>query len=316
MHTEAMKEKIRDTGREQRLKRLVNQARERELEAKLPRWGEAGEIILRRGALVGCHFYCYYVLDRTLTEAKKLICAYEKVGKDFPSGGVIIARTLKDARGRWNRVWHAPEGGVWLTLVIYPDTLREHNHLYTLSAGLACCETIRAYGVAAHVKWVNDIHVNGKKMGGILTLGYISERFKQEYLLMGIGINVNNHLFPKDLEEGGQSIFGSTGIKVDLDVFIATLISKLGFYMGMVSHHEQQLLNAAMDSTSLKNPIVDIFKEFSDTIGRKVAYGVDVMKEPLFEAQVWDIDNDGSLILLTKPHNHKQKRFSGEILYL
>jgi len=307
---------MREVDREKRLKRLLNQAKERELKAKLSRWGETGEIILRRGALVGCHFYCYHILDRTFTEAKRLICAYEKVGKDFPSGGVVVAKILKDARGRWNRVWHAPEGGVWLTLVIHPDVLRERNHLYTLSAGLACCETVQSYGVAANVKWVNDIHVNGKKIGGILTLGYISERFKQEYLLIGIGINVNNHLFPEDLEEGAESISGSMGIKVDLDVFIATLISKLGFYVGMVSHYEQQLLDATVESTSLNNPIVDIFKEFSDTIGRRVAYGVDVMKEPLLEAEVWDVDNDGGLILLTKPHNHKQKRFSGEILYL
>lgn len=311
-----MQEKMREVDREKRLKRLLNQAKERELKAKLSRWGETGEIILRRGALVGCHFYCYHILDRTFTEAKRLICTYEKVGKDFPSGGVVVAKILKDARGRWNRVWHAPEGGVWLTLVIHPDVLRERNHLYTLSAGLACCETVRSYGVAANVKWVNDIHVNGKKIGGILTLGYISERFKQEYLLIGIGINVNNHLFPEGLEEGAESIFGSMGIKLDLDVFIATLISKLGFYVGMVSHYEQQLLDATVESTSLNNPIVDIFKEFSDTIGRRVAYGVDATKEPLLEAEVWDVDNDGGLILLTKPHNHKQKRFSGEILYL
>jgi len=311
-----MKEGIRNIDREQRLKRLLNQAKERELKAKLSRWGEAGEIILRRGALVGCHFYCYHVLDRTLTEAKRVIGTYEKVGKDFPSGGVVVARILKDARGRWNRGWHAPEGGAWLTLVIHPDVLRERNHLYALSAGLACCETVRSYGVAANVKWVNDIHVNGKKIGGILTLGYISECFKQEYLLIGIGINVNNHLFPKGLQEGAGSIFRSAGIKVDLDVFIATLISKLGFYVGMVSHYEQQLLDATVESTSLNNPIVDMFKEFSDTIGKRVVYGVDVMKEPFLEAQVWDVDNDGGLILLTKPRNHKQKRFSGEILYV
>jgi BirA family biotin operon repressor/biotin-[acetyl-CoA-carboxylase] ligase len=311
-----MKSWGREIDRENRLKDLLNQARERELKTRQSSWGEAAEVILRRGALVGRCFYCYPILDRCITEAKRLIQAYEQLGEDFPSGGVIVARALRDARGRWNRFWHAPPGGAWLTLVIHPDVLKERLHLYSLAAGVACCETVRSFGVPASIKWVNDIHVNGKKIGGILTLGHASELFKQEYLLIGMGINVNNNHFPKKLIDNAESIFRHTGVMTDLDEFIATLLSKLNFYLGIIPHYEQQLLDDPFGSSKACNPIVDVFKELSDTIGRQVAYGIDVMKEPLLEAEVCDIDDDGGIVLLTKPDRHAQKRHSGEISYL
>ncbi len=294
---------------------MLRQSMEMELRAKRPSWGEDADIILRRGAVIGCSFYCYHALDRDMTEAKSLIESYERQGMDFPSGMVVVAKTLKDAKGRRNRVWHAPEGGVWLTLTIHPDVLKEHTHFYALSTGVACCETIKSYGVEAHVKWVNDIHVNGRKIGGILIEGYTSKVFRQEYLLIGIGINVNNN-YPKDVEQSAESIIGYTGVEVDLDAFIATLMSKLSFYLGMVPHYEQQLFNTAMESQRPANPVVEVWRTFTDTIGRNVVYGIDVVKEPLFEAEVCGIDDDGSIVVSVKPDGHKQKIISGEILYI
>lgn len=310
-----MPRRTRDRDREERLKGLLRQSREMELRAKMSSWDEDADIIMKRGAVIGCSFYCYHALDRAMTEAKRLIQLYEREGMDFPSGTVVVARTLRDAKGRRDRVWHAPEGGVWLTLTIHPDTLKEHTHLYALSTGVACCETIRCYGVETHVKWVNDIHVNGRKIGGILIEGYTSKVFKQEYLLIGVGINVNNNC-PEDIEQGAESILGYTGVEIDLDAFIASLMSKLSFYLGMVPHYEQQLFNTAMESQRPANPVVEAWRTFTDTIGRKIIYGIDVMKEPLFEAEVYEIDEDGSIMVSIKPDGHKQKIISGEILYI
>ncbi len=120
--------------------------------------------VFRYGAIAGCRIQTYASLARGMDEARQLIADHEQQGRSFPAGLVILAEELDGGKGRFRRAWHAPAGGIWLTMVFVNNLLPEISRLLPLAAGVACCETVQQFGVPARVKWVNDVHVQGRKV--------------------------------------------------------------------------------------------------------------------------------------------------------
>lgn len=107
------------------------------------------------------------------------------------SGTVVVAEKQLGGRGRRGRAWSSPEGGVWMSIILRPNLELKDAACYTLLAGVAVAKAIRnVTGVQAGLKWPNDVVVNGKKVGGILT--EVSAEWQMvEFLVIGIGINAN-----------------------------------------------------------------------------------------------------------------------------
>ncbi|MCO8266615.1 biotin--[acetyl-CoA-carboxylase] ligase [Haloferax sp. AB510] len=73
---------------------------------------------------------------------------------------VIVARQQTASRGRKNREWSAPDGGVWMSLLVRPDEPPAYVPLYTLAMAVAVCDAAREAGVDASIKWPNDVIVS------------------------------------------------------------------------------------------------------------------------------------------------------------
>jgi len=282
--------------------------------------------IFRYGAMVGHTIEHLEQVPRGMDWARQLILRAEEADLSFPSGTVILADEMLRSKGRFKRSWYAPRGGLWMTLVMVNTLLPESNLLVPMAAGVACCEALRSYGIAAHIKWVNDVLVGGKKISGILTETFSGSRFAEEYVLVGIGINVNNDEFPAELSGQATSAKSWFNKEISLPEMAARLLVKLRWNIGLLYYEEAKHLEfhggiGKRNETRADNMLEDEhlllekYKSLADIFNRRVLFGFDVQKAPRFEAKVVGLDGSGGLIL-ELDDTSRIVQHSGEIIYL
>ncbi len=143
---------------------------------------------------MGKMLYFHDVLDSTNLEAKSL-------GENgAPEGTLVVADRQKQGRGRLGRTWSSPAGcGLWMSAVLRPTFSPYQASMVTLVAAMAVREAIEnVTGLPVQIKWPNDLVIEGKKVCGILT-EMCMEGEVIRYIVPGIGINVNNQIFPEEL---------------------------------------------------------------------------------------------------------------------
>ncbi|MBI5829646.1 MAG: biotin--[acetyl-CoA-carboxylase] ligase [Chloroflexi bacterium] len=131
-------------------------------------------------------FYRYESLGSTNDEARRLAALGE------PEGAVVVAEAQTAGRGRAGRVWVTPPGGaVAMSLILRPRVAPAHLTQMAMLGGLAVAEGIRAMcGVAAELKWPNDVLVAGRKVAGVLAeASFAGEQL--DWVVLGMGVNVN-----------------------------------------------------------------------------------------------------------------------------
>jgi BirA family biotin operon repressor/biotin-[acetyl-CoA-carboxylase] ligase len=124
-------------------------------------------------------------------------------------GTAVIAGRQTKGRGRMNRAFVSPTGGLYLSVVLRPDALRVGTPTaITAYIALRVCEAVNAvFGIDAGIKWVNDIIVNGKKAGGILVEALAGASGVSAYVV-GIGVNVYTRAedFTDEIKDGAASL--------------------------------------------------------------------------------------------------------------
>ena len=139
-----------------------------------------------RTHIFGRKIVYHRTIGSTNDEARRLALA------GAPEGTLVIAEEQTAGRGRLGRQWLAPAGSSLLMSLLFRPPLAPHQaQRLTMICSLAVCEAIsRLTGLPAEIKWPNDILIQGKKAGGILTeLGVEGSRL--EYAIVGMGLNVN-----------------------------------------------------------------------------------------------------------------------------
>jgi BirA family transcriptional regulator, biotin operon repressor / biotin---[acetyl-CoA-carboxylase] ligase len=141
-------------------------------------------------------------------------------------GTVIVAARQTAGRGRGDsRRWVSEPGENLLTTVVLEvGRLGEARARLPLLVGLAVARSVEAYLDPPHrcvVKWPNDVLVSGRKIAGILCES--DERF----VFAGVGINVNQIIFPRDLRRPAVSIRSVVGRPVSIDDLLASLLAHL-----------------------------------------------------------------------------------------
>ncbi|MCB2217485.1 biotin--[acetyl-CoA-carboxylase] ligase [Desulfofustis glycolicus] len=276
--------------------------------------GRAADEIMRYGAFVGSVIERHKRLERAMLLAREQIAVRERAGESVVSGTTIIADSLTGSRGRFARSWHAPPGGLWGTLVVVNTLLPPSFRLLPMVAGIACCEAVRDYCPAATVRWINDVLIGGRKVGGFLCESFIGEGSGEEFCLIGFGINVNNESFPEELRDDATSLSLAAGTAVDLSEFGCRFLAALTFNIGLLYYHEDHVLGQRIDAGAA-HPLLLRWRELSDSLGRSVVYGFDVISRPQYRAVVTGIDNEGGLCL-TLTDGSRIVEHSGEIRYL
>lgn len=283
--------------------------------------------VFRSGAAVASAIQRHLRLTRGMDHARDLIREHETAGRSFPSGLVIVADQLSGGRGRFHRAWHAPAGGLWMTVVLVNTLLPVSSSLYTLAAGVAAGEAIATVHPGVRLKWVNDVHAGGRKVCGILCESLRGPVSGEEYILLGIGINVDNDAFPPELAGQAISLKQLLGREIGVDLLGGRVLAKLVWYLGLL-HHEEERFLAASDAATLsdpemfeqflaghRHPLVDSWLALSDTVGRRVRYGYDVQLKPQFEGVAEGVGCCGSLLIRLADGSLVQRN-SGEIVYL
>ena len=154
-----------------------------------------------KGSLFGKRIYHFFKTDSTNRVAMELGHAGE------PEGAVVLAEEQTGGRGRQGRVWHSERAaGIYVTLLLRPKLGPVQAPLLTMMAGLSARSAVQAVtGLAVDLKWPNDVLVRGKKAGGILTEMY-AEPAQIEFVIVGIGLNVNQEKFPGELANLATSL--------------------------------------------------------------------------------------------------------------
>ena len=160
---------------------------------------------------LGHPVFFYETTDSTNLSLRRLA----QEGK--PEGTLAVAQMQTAGRGRMGRHWIAPAGtGIWMSLLLRPETMPKDAPVITLLAGLAVCRAIRKLlGLMVQIKWPNDILLNEKKLCGILT-EMDAEMDCIRCIVLGIGINVNIMKFPEDIVQSATSLKKEAGCEEDI----------------------------------------------------------------------------------------------------
>ena len=141
-----------------------------------------------------------------------------------PEGAVAVCEEQTDGRGRMGRRWEAPAGTSILTSILLRPPPERRPAELTLVAGVASAVVIeRATGLAAQLKWPNDVMLDRRKVaGGIAEL-------KDGAVVLGIGINVNQtpHQLPAETKAPAGSLRSVTGREYERAPILADLLLEL-----------------------------------------------------------------------------------------
>lgn len=214
-----------------------------------------------------------------------------------PDGLLVISEGQSGGRGRMGRQWSSPQGtGLWFSLVLRPEVHPLETPKLTVLAAVAVAKSIRKLtGLDAKIKWPNDILINNKKVCGILT-ELNCEMDRVNFVILGIGINVNVASFPEELKDIASSLLIEGGQSFNRLKLLQELLKNLeSLYTEFLKGNYQEAW--------------EHWRTLSCTIGNKVringqnwqAVGVAV-----------DIDNDGAL-LLSMPTGEIKRFISGEV---
>ena len=226
-------------------------------------------------AVVGRRVRCYRSLRSTMDAARRL------AEGGAPEGTVVLAERQTRGRGRFDREWVSPPGqNLTFSVVLRPPL--ERMRTLNMAASVAIVDAVRATtGMAATVKWPNDVRVNGKKVAGVLIEARAGEA--DGYAVLGVGLNINHDPTPSlTPPAAATSLAAATGRPVErLPVLRAFLRSLDVLY--------------APDADG--EALFQRWRGLLDTLGRRVrvAWGGD--GRAVAEGVAVDVERNGDLVV-------------------
>ena len=203
-----------------------------------------------------------------------------KANSGESQGSAFIAEVQNGGKGSRGRGWVSPRGtGVWLSVLLKPDVALSEVSQITLVAGLAVCKTV---GMGACIKWPNDVVIGSKKVCGILT-EMSAEIDMVNYVVCGMGINVNTESFDESIAHRATSMYIESGEKYVRNEVAANLLNTF-------EHYYKKYLSGGL------NAVLDEYREHCVTIGRDVTV---IYKKETVTGKAVDVDENGALVVET-----------------
>lgn len=213
--------------------------------------------------------------------------AVELAKKGVEEGTVVLAKEQTRGRGRKERYWHSPEGGLWFSTVLYPDIEPSSAMMVTMCASIAIAQALRRISsVDACIKWPNDVMVRGKKIAGVLTEMHASTKGFR-YVVVGIGINVNNPI-PEELEDRAVSLKDVCDSEIDPEELLPCVLKEMDILYRMIAEGRyQEMISMWLDNTDMIGMKVRVTRECDVVYGQ--VSGIDEVGRLL-------VDVDGEVI--------------------
>ena len=209
------------------------------------------------GTQSGKHIHHYYKIGSTNSEAMR------SAAEGAPEGSVFLAEEQLAGRGRGAHTWHsARSAGVYCSVILRPAMPPSEALIFSLAAGLAVRAAVAeiAPQLSVDLKWPNDALLSGKKFCGVL-IEMNAEATRVRYLVVGVGINVNQQKFPAELREIATSLRIETGTEWSRVELTAALLKSL-----------DREYRALVDDPSASASIMRRFEESSSSVrGKKVS---------------------------------------------
>lgn len=163
----------------------------------------------------------YDAIDSTNSQAKQLW------QQGLREESIILAREQTAGKGRRGKCWLSPKDqGIFMSLLLMPDIEPTHASMMTLIAGIAVVEAIeKVTGLSPMIKWPNDVVIGDRKVCGILT-EMSAEMDYVHYVIVGIGINVNQESFDDEIAAIATSISNCYGDLISRPILIGEIIDK------------------------------------------------------------------------------------------
>jgi len=170
----------------------------------------------------------YDTVDSTMDVAKRLVTE-SKDALIQPTA--IIAKTQLNGRGRYGHKWcSGSEGGLYYSLVFRPNqgAFKRVDLVQLQCAGAVRDTIMELTKIVADVKAPNDVLIEGKKVAGVLLeTSVYGMQGRYEYLIVGVGMNLNQSSFPEDLSDKAVSLHQVTGEKYQHVEFSEELTRRL-----------------------------------------------------------------------------------------
>lgn len=241
----------------------------------------------------GTKVYAFETIDSTNNCAKALASCWAR------EGTLVLAERQTAGKGRLGRAWHANAyENLTFSVILRPTLPPEALNLLPLYAAVALAEAIeKETGLAVECKWPNDLLIQGKKAAGILLEGSLKDN-AIDHVVLGIGLNVNQTVFPEELAERATSLKLQAGRDFDRVQILRTILRTLeSHYAIIMKKGFQSLLPLWLARTTMLN------REISVTQDGTIISGV-----------VRGLSPDGALILETE--GTEKALFAGDVTIL
>ena len=181
--------------------------------------------------------------------------------------------------------------------MVFKEKNLEKAKYLTFIAAVSVAKTIKIISkLNGKVKWPNDVLVNDKKICGILTETLSG---KENYALVGIGLNVNNRKFPKNIMNKATSLKIETNNNYNINKIAKIIIAN---FNSLYKHYKNKNYNK----------IISIWKKYSHTLGKKIKART---LSRNYIGKAIDIDDNCNLILRLNNGNIK-KIIEGDIFII
>jgi BirA family transcriptional regulator, biotin operon repressor / biotin---[acetyl-CoA-carboxylase] ligase len=225
----------------------------------------------------------------------------EKLARDGVKEGVVVfAETQRKGRGRLGRAWVSPpRKGLWFSILLRPSLAPQAATRLTVAASTAVCRGLHAcVGLQANIKWPNDILLQGRKIGGILTeLSAELDHIKHVVLGIGLDVNLEAEDFPPEVRPHATSIAMELGREINRASLAVEVLRELDAAYAAV---------CAQDFTRL----AEDWESRCITLGRNIRIQVG---QRVLRGLAESLDTDGALLVRTE-HGHLERIVGGDVV--
>lgn len=245
-----------------------------------------------RTKIFGRRIFFFKSIKSTMDYAKKLA----EVGE--PEGTVVIADYQSQGRGRFGRIWKSEPGvNILMSIILRPTIPLEKLGILSFLTAISVSEAIeKNTNVKVTTKWPNDLLINGKKFCGILMEASITAD-KGDFVILGIGINVNQDQFPKEIQDHATSLSLATRKVYNRTTIVQDILQAL------------ETNYVELNKNKNFNSIIERWKKRCDMLNREITL---IHAGKTITGKAIDVDERG-LLMLELENSNIIKLSSGDV---
>jgi BirA family biotin operon repressor/biotin-[acetyl-CoA-carboxylase] ligase len=234
--------------------------------------------------IFGKKIYAFETIDSTNN------CARVLAECDIPEGTIVMSENQTQGRGRQGRVWLSERAkNLLFSIILRPEIEYDKVQLLTFCIADSILKVIEAeFSLEIQTKWPNDLLIKNKKFCGILLESSFKD--KLNYVICGVGLNINQHNFMNGLSY-------ATSLGLELNRFI----DREELFIRILQQFETDYFNFTADPIH----IMDIWRQKNIIRGKEVTIHY---QDNFFTGMVIDVDNNGCLLI--KTGDDKTMKFS------